>query len=199
MAVKQTKKLSAQTTVTTVGSADKFPMTDASGNVTLITKDNLKAAMDLSGAVYQNILERAYSGLYRIESTKWIRIAETNNVSGVIKGPTLGVSGLLFLNRGYGNNDNESYVFSINVVYGGKVSIVQLSGLANTRLITKIRVTGTNDVAYIDVYYQSTLINTLTWTTVGNWKSLTAATEDPAESTYTTEFNTGTGFKSTAD
>ncbi len=40
-----TKKLSAQTTVTTVASGQKFPMTDAQGNVTLITLDNLKAAM----------------------------------------------------------------------------------------------------------------------------------------------------------
>ena len=40
-----TKKLSAQTTVTTVASGAKFPMTDAQGNVTLITLDNLKAAL----------------------------------------------------------------------------------------------------------------------------------------------------------
>ena len=40
-----TKKLSAQTTVTTVASGAKFPMTDAQGNVTLISLDNLKAAL----------------------------------------------------------------------------------------------------------------------------------------------------------
>ena len=40
-----TKKLSAQTTVTTVASGQKFPMTDAQGNVTLITLDNLKTAL----------------------------------------------------------------------------------------------------------------------------------------------------------
>ena len=42
---KQTKKLSAQATVTTVAAGQKVPMTDANGNVTLITPDNLKTAM----------------------------------------------------------------------------------------------------------------------------------------------------------
>lgn len=52
---KQTKKLTAQTTVTTVTTAQKFPMTDANGNVTLITLANLKAA--LMGGLNLNSLE----------------------------------------------------------------------------------------------------------------------------------------------
>ena len=42
---KQTKKLTEQTTVTTVNAAQKFPMADANGNVTTISLDNLKAAL----------------------------------------------------------------------------------------------------------------------------------------------------------
>ena len=42
---KQTKKLTEQTTVTTVNAAQKFPMADANGNVTMISLDNLKAAL----------------------------------------------------------------------------------------------------------------------------------------------------------
>ena len=42
---KKTKKLSAQTTVTTVASAQKFPMTDSNGNVTLISLADLKKEM----------------------------------------------------------------------------------------------------------------------------------------------------------
>ena len=49
-----TKKLSAQTTVTTVASGQKFPMTDAQGNVTLITLDNLKTAL-LAGMSFDAI------------------------------------------------------------------------------------------------------------------------------------------------
>lgn len=52
---KQTKKLTDQTTVTTVNTAQKFPMTDANGNVTLITLDNLKSA--LMGGLNLNSLE----------------------------------------------------------------------------------------------------------------------------------------------
>ena len=52
---KQTKKLSAQPTVTTVNSGQKLPMVDGSGNVTLITPDNLKAGM--IGTVNLNALE----------------------------------------------------------------------------------------------------------------------------------------------
>ena len=53
MAVKQTKKLSAQTTVTTINNTDKFPITDANGKVTLITLATLKAA--LNDGVDQNV------------------------------------------------------------------------------------------------------------------------------------------------
>ena len=45
MAVKQTKKLSTVTTVTTVESNQKIPMTDTNGKVTLITLANLKTAL----------------------------------------------------------------------------------------------------------------------------------------------------------
>ena len=45
MAVKKTKKLSGQTTVTTINTDQKFPVTDANGKVTLISLANLKAAL----------------------------------------------------------------------------------------------------------------------------------------------------------
>ena len=52
---KQTKKLSAQATVSTVSAGQKIPMTDANGNVTLITPDNLKTAM--IGSINLNAIE----------------------------------------------------------------------------------------------------------------------------------------------
>ena len=45
MAVKKTKKLSGQTTVTTINADQKFPVTDANGKVTLISLANLKAGL----------------------------------------------------------------------------------------------------------------------------------------------------------
>lgn len=52
---KQTKKLTEQTTVTTVNAAQKFPMADANGNVTMISLANLKAA--LMGGLDLNSME----------------------------------------------------------------------------------------------------------------------------------------------
>lgn len=45
MAVKKTKKLSGQATVTTINTDQKFPVTDANGKVTLISLADLKAAL----------------------------------------------------------------------------------------------------------------------------------------------------------
>lgn len=53
MAVKQTKKLSAATPVTTVNSTDKILMADANGKLIPISLANLKAA--LNGGVDQNV------------------------------------------------------------------------------------------------------------------------------------------------
>jgi len=53
MAVKQTKKVSAATPVTTVNSTDKILMADANGKLIPISLANLKAALD--GGVDQNV------------------------------------------------------------------------------------------------------------------------------------------------
>jgi phage baseplate assembly protein gpV len=45
MAVKKTKKLSGQATVTTINTDQKIPVTDANGKVTLISLANLKTAL----------------------------------------------------------------------------------------------------------------------------------------------------------
>ena len=52
---KQTKKLTEQTTVTTVNATQKFPMADANGNVTMISLADLKAA--LMGGLNLNSME----------------------------------------------------------------------------------------------------------------------------------------------
>lgn len=45
MAIKKTKKLSGQATVTTINNDQKFPITDTNGKVTLISLADLKAAL----------------------------------------------------------------------------------------------------------------------------------------------------------
>ena len=65
-----------------------------------------------------------------------------------------GSSVILNVNRSYTYASNESYTFSINVAYNGAISITQLSGVANARLISKIRVDYVNNgMLAVDIYY----------------------------------------------
>ena len=89
---KQTKKLTAQTTVTTVTSAQKFPMTDANGNVTLITLANLKAAL-LGGSPLNGVEDGIFIMYHRksdnyplmVKPHKWTSIQSGGEVAdGVV-------------------------------------------------------------------------------------------------------------------
>ena len=97
---------------------------------------------------YQNILERHYSGSASSgTATGWFRIAET--LVNEDFGPTF----LLAIQRSSSYVDNESYLFSISISFGGGISITQLSGYANIRLITKIRIDWDHSqIAYVDLY-----------------------------------------------
>jgi len=66
---KQTKKLSAQTTVTTVNTGQKVLMTDANGNVTLIAPSDLKTAM--IGSVNLNGIEDGIFIMYHRKSDNY--------------------------------------------------------------------------------------------------------------------------------
>ena len=68
-----------------------------------------------------------------------------------------GASAIIHIDRLYYSPSNESYTFAINVSFGTGISITQLSGFANSRLITKIRVNYVNSGdMYVDFYYDST-------------------------------------------
>ena len=59
MAVKKTKKLSVQTTTSTVANGEKFAKVDANGNVTLISLADLKAAV-MGGIDSRQVMEGVY-------------------------------------------------------------------------------------------------------------------------------------------
>lgn len=68
-----------------------------------------------------------------------------------------GASAIIHIDRLFYSPSNESYTFAINVSFGTGISITQLSGFANSRLITKIRVNYVNSGdMYVDFYYDST-------------------------------------------
>lgn len=157
-----------------------------SGNAATATN-----ADTLDGVHFQNILERETSGLTRGTDVGWYRIAETyqNNSDSF--------SFLLGVQRSYGVTNNETYLFSICISYRGRISITQLSGYANDRLIDKIRVDWGRNAYYIDLYINTaTGGNTYRWYTVGAAKSYTAWTANPTLNGTAYEFTTVNGCKS---
>ena len=165
-----------------------FTDSNISGNAATATN-----ADKLDGVHYQNILERQCSGSGSSgTATGWFRIAETliNNGGGV--------TFLLAIQRTFHYTNNESYLFSISVSFGGGISITQLSGYANIRLITKIRVDWANSqIAYIDLYIDTSYTtNNYYWYTVGCAKSYTTWTANPTLAGNAYEFTTVQGCKS---
>ena len=153
----------------------------------------------LDGVHYLNILEREYTGSkYDSSATTkigWYRIAEcyTYSKNGF----------LLYLGRNYHSSNNENYIFAITVSYSGNISINQIAGSANTRLITKIRVCWSNtssNKAYVDFYVGTEAINGYFWYTVGSAKSYGTWSASPSTSGYNTvEFSTCNGMSSNKD
>lgn len=161
-----------------------------SGNAATATN-----ADTLDGTHWQNILERQGSGSSKTTTTGWFRIAET------IHEENRGITFLLGIVREYNWTDNESYLFSISIAYGGNVNITQLSGYATTRLITKIRFDRyAMNKSYIDFYIAqtagTTMGNNYHWFTVGGAKSYNSWISSPTTHTSTYEFTTVNGCKS---
>ena len=120
----------------------------------------------------------------------WYRIFKfsTSNANGA--------SAIVHIDRLYYSPPNESYTFAINISYGKGISITQLSGYANERLITKVRVDYTNSGdAFIDFYYNTTsYFNNIVYcygSGRGNFQTPTLVSEATG-SVY--EFNTVNGF-----
>ena len=109
----------------------------------------------------------------------------------------LGVNIILHLARSYYQTNNEAYTFCISVAFNNQVDITQVSGLANTRLITKIRVVSVNSGAlYVD-FYLSTATNGDTYYVSGTGPGyFQAATAVSTVVGNVTEFSTSNGCKS---
>ena len=176
--------------------APKLDGTGATGTWGINISGNAATATNadkLDGVHYQNILERRGSGYSEpATATGWFRIAET--LVRIDDGATF----LLAIERNYNYTNNESYLFSISTSYNGGISITQLSGYANTRLITKIRVDWANGkIAYVDLYINTSSIkNEYRWYTIGCAKSYTAWTANPTLVGTAYEFTTVQGCKS---
>lgn len=92
MAVKKTKKLSGQTTVTTINTDQNFPMTDANGKVTLISLANLKTAL-LAGMNLNGLYDGIFIMYHRksddyplmVKPHKWTNLQNNGEIAdGVV-------------------------------------------------------------------------------------------------------------------
>lgn len=92
MAVKKTKKLSGQTTVTTISTDQKFPITDANGKVTLISLANLKTAL-LAGMNLNGLYDGIFIMYHRksddyplmVKPHKWTNLQNNGEIAdGVV-------------------------------------------------------------------------------------------------------------------
>ena len=112
-----------------------------------------------------------------LSSAGWYRFATSsvaNNAGGTY---------IFSIRRSYYNTNNEAYIISCTVDYS-KVHWCQLNGSANTRLITQIRCTFTNNsTMYFDFYYNGTVANEVYVNAVGN---CTLQTPTKTTSTLTT-------------
>lgn len=98
-----------------------------------------------------------------LSSAGWYTVYTANGTNAT------GQAVILQLRRSFNNTSNEAYTISVNVAYNGKVSITQLSGCANTQLISKIRVDYVNSGALtIAVYYSGTANNTIYVSGIGS-------------------------------
>ena len=92
MAVKKTKKLSGQSTVTTINNDQKFPVTDANGKVTLISLANLKTAL-LAGMNLNGLYDGIFIMYHRksddyplmVKPHKWTNLQNSGEIAdGVV-------------------------------------------------------------------------------------------------------------------
>lgn len=92
MAVKKTKKLSGQTTVTTINNTDKFPITDANGKVTLVALATLKSAI-LDGMSLNGMYDGVFIMYHRksdnyplmVKPHKWTSLQSSGEIAdGVV-------------------------------------------------------------------------------------------------------------------
>ena len=135
--------------------------------------------------LYINSGTKTAAGWYRVFS------ASSNRTNA------LGVNIILHLARAYNNWDNEAYTFCISVAYNNQVDITQVSGHANSRLITKIRVVSVNSGAlYVD-FYLSTATSGNTYYVSGTGPgTFQEAAAVSAPGGNVTEFTTVNGCKS---
>lgn len=158
----------------------------SSGNFGIGTS-NPASKLHVVGSVTASALSFGNEYQKSISSAGWYRFATSNTANNV------GGTYLFFIRRGYNHSNNEAYIISCIVDYE-KVHWNLLNGHANTRLITQVRCTYTNNsTIYFDFYYNGAVSNTVYVNAVGNC-TLQAPTSTSSTLTSTSTFDLGDGM-----
>jgi hypothetical protein len=130
--------------------------------VTNLNADLLDGHNANQAAVADTIAVRDSNRAISMSSVKYSPASKNISTQGwyrVYAGPGSEENVIINIARNFYTNNDESYSFSISKAYNSPPSIVQISGRANTRLITYIRVDYTTSAMYIDFFYNSNNIN----------------------------------------
>lgn len=128
---------------------------------------------------------------YTFTSTGWYRILNiTENSKN--KGNAIGLK----ITSNYNITKNCSYTFEINSSWDN-ISINQFASISTDNIIPKIRI-GVKDhnAGFVDIYYESTGVNTVNFSFDGQCKYVLIPNPDIANGYTATEFTTVNGFKS---
>ena len=158
------------------------------------TNSNTAAnSLKLNNIAYKDILERQSTFVSsRLSDNSWYQVAGTTGTNNAI-----GKGGLLILERSYGYNYSESYIFAINCGFDS-VDITQLSGIhrSDGHKLTKVRVRyKANTFCYVDVYIPDCYYDNISVTTIGGLDTLSFTKVTDTTGWNIKEFATVLGFK----
>lgn len=154
MAVKKTKKLSGQNTVTTINADQKFPITDANGKVTLVSLATLKAAV-LAGMNLNGLYDGIFIMYHRksddyplmVKPHKWTSLQNSGEIADgvvVVEGgkilvvaPTESTSKLTWSSAAIsgGGTTTTDRVTAMND-WNGKASTAKIIAASNANAVT---------------------------------------------------------------
>lgn len=140
----------------------------------------------------QNSLSGSYQfrNIYgeHLSSAGWYRFATSSTANNA------GGTYIFFIRRSYYNSNNEAYIISCTVDFNN-VHWCILNGHANTRLITQVRCTYTNNgTMYFDLYYSGTVLNDVYVNAIGDC-TLQKPTSTTSTLTTTSTFSLTDGIK----
>ena len=137
-----------------------------------------------------------YVPVARLEDVGWYRIFALGSSYTDAGGANI----IVHLRRDYYYSNNEAYSFAITIAYNGGISITQLAGRANARLIDKIRVVyelNAQNTVFVDFHIGTVSAGgnyyNVSGVGPGTFQTPTLVTETPANSV---EFNTVNGVGS---